>query len=68
MHYAAELSQCHPSDSSLTSTCCISRTKTAEDVPLAEQAISGRDYEAVQATVDMFNTVARVPVEITINR
>ena len=42
------------------------RTKRAEDVPLDEQAISGRDYVSVQATVDMFDTVARVPVEVTI--
>ena len=31
-----------------------------------EQAVSGRDYVALQSTVDMTDGVTQVPVEITI--
>ena len=32
----------------------------------SRQAVSGRDYVAVQATVDMMSGVTRVPVEVAV--
>ena len=38
----------------------------ARDVEPIEQAISGRDYVAIQTTINMTNGLTRVPVEVTI--
>ena len=42
------------------------RTIRDADVEPLEQAVSGRDYVALQSTVDMTDGVTRLPVEVTI--
>ena len=42
------------------------RSVMARDIEPIEQAISGRDYVAIQTTIDMTDGVTRVPVEVTI--
>ena len=42
------------------------RTSRDADVEPIEQAVSGRDYVALQSTIDMTDGVTRLPVEVTI--
>ena len=42
------------------------RTSRDADVEPIEQAVSGRDYVALQSTIDMIDGVTRLPVEVTI--
>ena len=44
----------------------MNRTKHATEAEPVEQAVSGRDYVAIQSTGDMTDGVTRLPVEVTI--